>query len=81
MLYFLVESPMLGPWGPLSMMYPTFPPWAGGMGHGRHRQCISTRDGQDLLRVLTMESTRQEMAIMDVSTTRRTGGPRDTKTG
>jgi hypothetical protein len=27
-LFFSIRLPMLGPWGPLSMMYPPYPPWA-----------------------------------------------------
>jgi hypothetical protein len=35
------------------------------MVHGCHHLCTSTRDGQDLLRVLTMETTMQEKAATD----------------
>jgi hypothetical protein len=41
------------------------------MVHGYHHRCTSTRDGQDLLRVLAMEATMQEMAAMDTSTISR----------
>jgi hypothetical protein len=37
------------------------------MVHGCHHRCISTQDGQDLLRVLAMEATTQEMSATDTS--------------
>jgi hypothetical protein len=51
------------------------------MVHGLHRQCTSTRDGQDLLRVLTTEATTQETDVTGVSITNRTGRLQDRKTG
>jgi hypothetical protein len=51
------------------------------MGCGRHHRCTSTRNGQDLLKVLAMEATMQEMAITDTSATSRTGEPQDGKIG
>jgi hypothetical protein len=41
------------------------------MVHGCHHRCTSTWDGQDLLRVLAMEATMQEMAATDTSTISR----------
>jgi hypothetical protein len=49
------------------------------MDHGCHHRCTSTRDGQDVLRVLSTEATMQEMAIPDMLATSRTGGLQDKK--
>jgi hypothetical protein len=51
------------------------------MDHGHRRQCTSTRDGQDLLRVLAMGATTQETAVTNTSATIRIGGPLGRKTG
>jgi hypothetical protein len=51
------------------------------MFHGCHHQCTSTRDGQDLLKVLIMEATTQEMAVTDTSSINRAKELRGRKTG
>jgi hypothetical protein len=51
------------------------------MGHGHHHRCTFTQDGQDLLRVLSIEATTQEMPIMDTLTTSRAEKPQGKKTG
>jgi hypothetical protein len=49
------------------------------MDHGLRRRCLSTRDGQDMLKVLALEAFTQEMAITDMSATSRIGEPQDRK--
>jgi hypothetical protein len=51
------------------------------MDHGHHHRCTSTRDGQDLLRVLAMKATMHEMTVMDTLAANRIGGLQDRKTG
>jgi hypothetical protein len=51
------------------------------MDHGLHHRCLSTRDGQDLLKVLALEAFTLETTFMDTSATRRIGEPQDRKTG
>jgi hypothetical protein len=53
----------------------------GGTDCGLHRRCTSSRDGQDLLRVLATEATTQETAGTEVSFTSRTEGLQGRKTG
>jgi hypothetical protein len=51
------------------------------MDHGLRRQCSSTRDGQDLLKVLAIEAFMQETTVMDMSATSKIGEPQDRKIG
>jgi hypothetical protein len=69
------------PWGPSPMMYPPCPPWVGWYGPWCHRQCTSTRDDPDLLRVLAMKATMQKMATTYTLATSRMGEPQDRKIG
>jgi hypothetical protein len=50
------------------------------MDRGLRHRCISTWDGQCLLKALVTEATTQETAEIGVSATSRTEGPRDKKT-
>jgi hypothetical protein len=65
---------MPGPWGTSADDVPAFPPWVGWYGPWAPPAMHFHRDDQNLLRVLTMKATMQEMTIMDTSAASRTGG-------
>jgi hypothetical protein len=51
------------------------------VGHVQHHRRTFTQEGQDLLRVLAMDATTQEIAVTDTSATSMVEKPQGRKTG